>query len=73
MYDLAQNKAKMAAILGTIPNNQVGTSHRNQEREPNPWEFGAPVNQEVGLRLSLPTLVYSSLSLPCDVYWNMCL
>ena len=52
----------MAAVLGTLPKNQMGIMNRSQEREPSPWEFGTSVNQEVSLLGSgYPSL---SISLP---------
>ncbi|KAL9135129.1 MAG: hypothetical protein Q9175_003682 [Cornicularia normoerica] len=36
----------MAAVFATLPNNQIENSYRTQEREPSPWEFTTPVNQE---------------------------
>ena len=46
----------MAAVLGTLPKNQI---NRSQEREPSPWEFGTSVSQEV----SLPGFDYPRLSI----------
>lgn len=50
----------MAAVFGTLHNHQVGNSHRTQEKEPSPWEFSTPDNQDV----SLPVLVSSGLFVP---------
>ncbi len=47
----------MMAVFGTLSSNQMGNSHRTQERDPSLWEFSTPVNQEV----SLPVPVYTSL------------
>lgn len=49
----------MAAIFGTLPNNQVGNSHRTQETE---WEFGTSVNQEVSRLVRVYTCLYVSLT-----------
>lgn len=56
----------MAAVFGTLADGQMGNSHRRQETERSPWEFSAPVNQEV----RLPPRVYSHqcFSFPIVVY-----
>ncbi|KAF6237069.1 hypothetical protein HO173_004536 [Letharia columbiana] len=44
----------MAAVFGTLHNHQVGNSHRTQEKEPSPWEFSTPDNQDTGPTSSTP-------------------
>ena len=58
----------MAAIFGTLPNNQVGNSHRTQEREPSPWEFSTSVNQEVSRLVHVYTSLYVS---PTTLYFPL--
>ena len=53
--DRAEEGAQMAAVLGTLTNNQVGDSHRAQEKEGSQWEFSTPAIQEVSLPVGDPT------------------
>lgn len=43
----------MAAVVGSLSNNQVGNLHRTQEREPSPWDYSTPVNHETGPSTSM--------------------